>query len=134
MGLNNVEIVDARARIAQPRNARQLAQHRVDHAGGEAVTGVLGQLHALVNRGARRDAVHIQNLKRAQPQDDLNLRVELGVGPGEQRMKLMIEQNLPAQYAQHERRSQVAVRSRESVDCPAAQQLIGVRLPAFDGQ
>ena len=85
------------------------------------MAGLLGQLHALVDRGAGGDAVHAQQLKCAHAQGDQNLRVKLGVGPGEQLVKLMVEENLPAQHTQHQRRSQVAVGSREHINRFAAQ-------------
>ena len=45
----------------------------------------------------------------------------------------MVELNLPAKHTQHQRRGQVAVGSREGVDPLGAQQIVGVRLAAFDG-
>ena len=80
------------------------------------MTGLLGQLHALVDSGASGDAVHVQNLKGAQAQGDPNLRVEFGVGAFEQDLELMIEANLPSEHAQHQRRGKVAVGGREHVD------------------
>ncbi len=45
----------------------------------------------------------------------------------------MVEADLPAQHAQHQRRGQVAVGWRESVDGFAAQQIVGVGVAALDG-
>ncbi len=73
------------------------------------MAGLLGQFHAFVDGGAGGNAVQMQQLKRAQPQGNQYLRIEFGVGAFEQRLQLMIELNLPAQHAQHQRRGQVAV-------------------------
>ena len=97
------------------------------------MAGLLGQLHALVDGGAGGDAVHVEQLECAQAQGDENFGVEFGVGAGEQGVKLVVELNLPAQHAQHQRRGQVAVGSARDVDGFAAQQIVGVGLAALDG-
>ncbi len=52
------------------RSAGEFAQDGVDHAGGEAVAGLLGQLHALVDCGAGGDAVQMEKLEGAQAEGD----------------------------------------------------------------
>ena len=96
--------------------------------------GLLGQFHALINGGARRNAVQMQKLKSAQPQRNQNLRHRAwrwGVSAG---LQLAVELNLPAQHAQHQRRCQIAVGARKSVDGLAAQQIVGVRLAPLNRQ
>jgi predicted component of type VI protein secretion system len=48
-------------------------------------------------------------------------------------MDLVVEANLPAEHAQHQRRGQVAISLRESVDSLSAQQIVGVGLATLDG-
>ena len=86
------------------------AQHRVHHARGKAVAGLLGQLHAFVNGRMRRNPVKIEQLKRAQPQRNSYLGVQLGIGLVQQFLDACIQQRLPAQHAQHQSRDQIAIR------------------------
>ena len=111
--------------------ARQLAQHRVDHARCEAVPGSLNQLHAFANRRVRGNAVHEQHLKCAQPQPDQHFIIELCVRPHQQWANPRIQHHLPAQRAENQRRNQVAVLPGERRDRIAAQQLIGMRAAAL---
>ena len=119
-------------RKIEARRAK-FAQNRVDHAGCEAVTGMFGQLYALVDGCVGGDAVHLQNLESAQAQGNPDFGVEFGVGAFEQNLKLMIEPNLPAENAQHQRHRQVAVLGREYIDGFAAEKIVGVRLAALHG-
>ena len=111
----------------------QLAQDGVDHAGGEAVAGLFGQLDAFVDCGAGGDAVQVQQLECAQAECDQDFCIELRMGARQQDLDLMVELNLPAQHAQNECRGQVAVRRGERVDGFAAQQVVGMGVAALDG-
>ena len=98
------------------------------------MAGLLGKLHAFVDRGMRGDAIHVKQLKCAEPQCDEHLGIEASVGPLEQRRNSASRPNLPAQRAEHERRCQVAVGGGERVHGPSAQQFVGVRMSALDGE
>ena len=75
----------------------------------------------------------MQNLKCAEAESDQDFRIELGVGVLEQGLNLVIEANLPAEYAEHQGRGQIAVGGRERVDGFAAEQIVRVGVAAFDG-
>ena len=60
-------------------------------------------------------------------------RSSLALGRLSKRANLVVQTNLPAQHAEHQRRGQVAVCRGERIDGFAAQQIVGVRLPALDG-
>ena len=90
------------------------------------MASLLGELHALVDRRARRNAVQMQQLECAEAKRDPNLSIKLGARPCEQPSNLIVQLDLPAQHAQHESRGQVAVGRGKSSNRLAAQQIIGV--------
>jgi hypothetical protein len=70
---------------------------------------LLGQFHTLVDRGARRDAVQMQQLKCAKTKRNPNLRIELGARPCEQLLNLIVQLDLPAQHTKYECCGEVTV-------------------------
>ena len=75
--------------------------------------GLLGQLHALIDRGARRNAIQMQQLKCPIRSAIRISASSFAFGRLAAADNLLVQQNLPAQHAQHQRRGQVAVRRRE---------------------
>src|SRR5580698_3121734 len=49
-------------------------------------------------------------------------------------MNLHIQANLPAQNSEHQRRGQVSIGRRKNLYALAAQQIVGVRIPALNGE
>ena len=121
-------------RIVDARRAGQFAEHSVNDAGCEAMTGLLGQFHALVYCCTCGNAIEIQYLERAHAQRDKNFRIDLGVGMREERPQLVVDPDLPPKHTQHQRRGQIAVNRGESVDRFATKQVVRMRLAAFDCQ
>ena len=74
------------------------------------MTSLLCTLDALIDRRMRGNAIHMQQLKCAQPQGDQHLRIELRIWMLQQWPDRRVEVNLPAQHAQYQRSRQVAVR------------------------
>jgi len=58
----------------------QLAQDGVDHAGGETVAGLLGQLDAFVDCGRGGDAIQVQQLECAQAESDQDSASSFALG------------------------------------------------------
>jgi len=80
------------------------------------MAGLLGEFHALIDGGAGGNAIHVENLKCAKAQGNADLCIKLGVRALEQGLKLMVELDLPAEYAEHHGGGEVAVRNRKRVD------------------
>ena len=57
----------------------KLAKHRIHHARSKAMTSLLRQLDALIDRRVRRNPIQMQQLKCAQPQRNQNFCIELRV-------------------------------------------------------
>ena len=108
------------------RRSRQFAQHRVHHAGSKSMPRLLGQFHALIDCSARRNAIQVQQLKRAQPQRNQIFSIEFRIGPLEKRLQPLIEFDLPSQHTQHQCGCQMPVRRRQCRHSLAAQQIVGV--------
>ena len=86
--------------------------------------GLFRQLDTLINRGARRNAVQMQQLKSSQPKRNQNLGIELRVRPFQQSLQLVVELNLPPKYAENQRSRQIAIGGGECIDCFPTQQII----------
>ncbi len=70
---------------------------------------LLGQLHALIDCCARRNAIKKHELISSHAQRDQDLPIEFGIRPFQQRLQFVVQLYLPAQHAKDERRCQVAV-------------------------
>ena len=75
----------------------------------------------------------MEKLKSAEAKSDEDLGIELGVGALEKGLQLVIELNLPTEDAENEGRGEIAVGRGEGVDGFGAQEIVRVRLAAFDG-
>jgi len=73
------------------------------------MAGLLGELNTLVDSGSGGDAVEMKQLKGAETQGDPDFRFELRIGVFEKSLKLMVQANLPAQYAENQCGAKVAV-------------------------
>ena len=126
-----------RVKARSARDRAQLSKHGVYHAGGEAVPGLFRQFHALIDGCMGGNAIEKEKLKRAETERDPNLTIELSSRPLEKVLQYLVEPNLPAQNAQHQCCSKIAIRGRERADFLAAQQVIGmewdVRFPSLNG-
>ena len=96
------------------------------------MTSPLGQFHALVDGRASGDAVHVQNLESAQAQRDEDLAIELGTGVLEHAMKLVVQTDLPSENTENQGGSQIAIRKRKSANILASEQIIRMRVVAFN--
>ena len=65
---------------------------------------------------------------------DRDFGIEFGSRLLDEKLELLIETNLPAENAEHESCSQMAIGGRECVDRFRTQQIIGVSFAALDGQ
>ncbi len=97
------------------------------------MAGPFGQLDALIDGCVGGNAIEKAQLKRAHAESDRDLRIEFFSGFGEE-FQLVIEEDLPAEHAEHESCGQMAVGGRERVDGSRAQQIIRVRVAALDSQ
>ena len=94
----------------------------------------LRKFHALINRGMGRNPIQMQQLKRPHAQSDPHFRIELCIGMLQQRPNLLVQPNLPAQHAQHQRRRQIPIRRRQRIHARLAQQFVRVRTPALNSK
>ncbi len=78
---------------------------------------LFGQLHALIDGGVRGNAIEKAQWKAPRRRAIRTSGSSLRVGTLEQRANLLVQTNLPAKHAQHQRRGQIAVRGCERVDC-----------------
>lgn len=106
--------------------ALDAAKDRVDHAGGVGRSVGAGHLHAFMDGGVRRDAVHVQQLEDAEAQREQGCVVKFGVGALEHGAQYGVELQLPAEDAEDERGGEVAVFGGEAVDGGGVQQVVGV--------
>jgi hypothetical protein len=133
MGLGESQAGGGVLREFNDGQGSQFAEDDVDHAGSKAVTGLLGEFHAIVDGRVRRDAIEVKDLECAEPESDENFRFKAGVGMLEQGLDLVVEANLPAEGAENKRGGQIAVGRGENVDGFAAQQIVRVGLATLDG-
>ena len=96
------------------------------------MSGLLGEFYAFVDGGSSRNAIKMQKLEGSEPQGDENFWIDPGIGAFQESLKLLVELNLPAEYAQDQGCGQVPVRRGESGDGFAAQQIVGVRMAALN--
>src|SRR5215472_3166548 len=94
------------------------------------MTGLFGQLDALVDCGVNRNAIHPQQLKCTEPQGNQNFGIELCIRVLQERAKAPVEINLPAQNAKSESSGEIAVCGRESCDALGPQHRVRMS-PAF---
>ena len=134
MGFGECEFGRRLLKEVNGRSARELAEDGVDHAGGEAMAGLNGQLNALADGGVGGNAVEQEKLKGAETESYKDFGIEFGIGTLEERSKLVVEANLPAEDAEDESCDEIAVGGRESVYGVAAEQIAGVGWSALDSQ
>jgi hypothetical protein len=96
------------------------------------LAGLLGQFYTFIDGGTRWDAVHVQNLKCAEAEQDEDFRIEFGVGVSEQRPDLVVETDLPAEDSEDEGCDQISIEGREGADGFVAQQIVSMRAVALD--
>jgi hypothetical protein len=75
----------------------------------------------------------VENLKGSQAESNEYFRIEFGIGAFEQGMELMVEADLPAEYAENQGRGQIAIGCGKCVDGFAAEQVVGVGVAVLDG-
>ncbi len=124
-------------RCGQTRNSnrlvllRELAQHGVDHAGGEAMTRDFGQGDALVDGSVDGNALEKKNLKGCQAKRDAYLGIELGGRACEQQFNARIQQDAPAHDPHHQRGGKVPVGERQRIDAWRTKQLVSMSRALF---
>src|SRR5579862_4150297 len=91
------------------------------------------QFHTVVDGGMGRNAIEEEKLEGAEAKSNQHFLIELCVWALQQGLDLPIEPNLPTQHAEHQRCSKVSIRWRKLIDSFPAQQVVAVRLSAFDG-
>jgi hypothetical protein len=96
------------------------------------MASLLGEFNALIYGGARGNAIHVENLERAQPQGNADFGIKLGIGTHKQGLKLMVELDLPAEYAEDQGCRKITVCSRKRVDGFASQKVVRVGVAALD--
>ena len=92
---------------------------------------LLCEFHAFVDGSPGRNAIKVEQLKRAHSQSDEHFSIDARSRSFQEGLDLLIELNLPAKHAQHERSGQIAVGCGKRVDLSAAQKIVGVRLAAL---
>jgi hypothetical protein len=92
--------------------ARQRTQHGVHHARCLRLARCARKLNAFADGGMCWNAVHMQQLQRAQTQRGQHRGRRFDLRPLEVQTNARIERNLPAQHAQHKRVRQIDVNLR----------------------
>jgi hypothetical protein len=77
--------------VRQWRGRGQLAQHGVHEWGGGTLARALHQFDALVDGGARRDAVEVAELVESETEGGENFKIEFGNGLRRRRRNFFVE-------------------------------------------
>ena len=110
-----LERVNSQGFSAETIAARgRCAQDRIHHARGKPMPGLLGQLHALVDRRMRRNAIEKPEAETRPGAAAISTSASsFAFGRLSSGRRFVVEPDLPAQHAEHQRRGQVAVGGRK---------------------